>query len=370
MTTIHIDFETRSTVDLRKTGADVYARHPSTEVLCVGLSKDGGKVIVLSQDGLQDFFSEDQMRRHGDVTFVAHNAPFELAIWNHVCVPKYGWAPITADRFVCTMAMAYAMALPGSLEGAAAATGISKQKDLAGGRVMQQLCKPRDYDDSGNPVWWDETEFEDKYQKLYDYCRTDVEVERELFHRLLELSGEERSTWLLDYKINQRGVYVDLGAAKSALAIVEVEQKRLNLKMREITKGAVATCTAAKQLADWINWRGVQVDGVAKAEVTDLLNERENLPDDVVLALKTRQEAAKSSTAKLNALVLGACEDGRMRGLHQYHGASTGRWAGRRFQTQNLPRPSMPQDEIDEVFGIICTGAETQPSGQSSGVGI
>lgn len=361
----HIDFETRSTVDLRKTGADVYARHASTEVLCVGWCHGDTGVAVGTADNMAYIVNEYVEKGH---TFVAHNAPFELAIWNHVCVPKYGWAPITADRFVCTMAMAYAMALPGSLEGAAAATGISKQKDLAGGRVMQQLCKPRDYDDRGNPVWWDETEFEDKYQKLYDYCRTDVEVERELFHRLLELSGEERSTWLLDYKINQRGVYVDLDAAKAALAIVEVEQKRLNLKMREITKGAVATCTAAKQLADWINWRGVQVDGVAKAEVTDLLNERDNLPDDVVAALKTRQEAAKSSTAKLNALVLGACDDGRMRGLHQYHGASTGRWAGRRFQTQNLPRPSMPQDEIDGVFEIL--ERLSQPSGQSSGVGI
>src|SRR5690606_27920372 len=114
MAVLHGDFETRSACDLRKAGADVYARHPSTDILCFAYAFDDEPVeIIVGGEPLPKRVA-DHIRSGG--TFVAHNAPFEIAIWNHVCSKKYGWPLLEATQCLCTMAMSYAMAIPGSLE--------------------------------------------------------------------------------------------------------------------------------------------------------------------------------------------------------------------------------------------------------------
>lgn len=352
MTTIHIDFETRSTVDLKKAGLDVYARHPQTDVHCMGYAFGEAGVAVwhppLSQVSCQNVL--DAVTR--GATVVCHNAAFELGIWNEIMVPRYGWPGLKPEQVQCTMAMAYAMALPGALVNAAPALGLEERKDAAGARVMMQLAKPRDVKPDGTPVWRTPEDSPEKFAQLYAYCKQDVEVERQLYKRLMKLSEQERRLWQIDQRINQRGVAVDLKAVKTAIEVVTAEKLRLDREMRRVTGNAVATCSAVGQLTQWLKWSGVDVAGVAKADVLEWL-ESPNLPAVCREALMLRQEAAKSSTAKLEAMLKGVCDDGRMRGLFQYHGASTGRWAGRRVQLQNLPRSKLKQREIDEVFGIL-----------------
>ncbi len=140
-------------------------------------------------------------------------------------------------------------------------------------------------------------------------------------------------------------------AALAAVKIVESEKKRLNNRIRTATNGAVAMCTATGQIRDWLISKGLEVPSVAKADVTEMLTR--DLPQDCREVLLLRQEAAKTSTAKLQAMIKGASAGGRMRGLFQFHGAGTGRWAGRRVQLQNLPRPKLKQDEIDEAFEML-----------------
>jgi DNA polymerase len=94
------------------------------------------------------------------------------------------------------------------------------------------------------------------------------------------------------------------------------------------------------------------VDGLAKADVTALLS-RGDLPPLVREALRIRREGAKSSVAKLKAMRLGACDDGRVRGLFQFHAASTGRWGGRRIQPQNFPRPDLGHEDIEKVVTLF-----------------
>jgi DNA polymerase len=127
--------------------------------------------------------------------------------------------------------MAYAMAFPGSLEKAAAAAGISKQKDLAGGRVMLQLSKPRGYAPDGTPIFWEYADAPEKFETMYSYCITDVDVEHLLFKRLMQLSPKEREIWMMDYRINQRGVFVDRQAVANASAIIEDEKIRLSCEI-------------------------------------------------------------------------------------------------------------------------------------------
>lgn len=352
---LFLDFETRSCADLKKVGADVYSKDPSTEVLCVGFAyKDFPAAVCNAYGASFDMDSVGQsfiINNHllNKSTFVAHNAAFELAIWNNVCVPKYGWPPLKPEQVICTMAMAYAMALPGSLEKAAAAVGLEETKDMAGHRNMLTVSKPKDFNPDGSPIWWEDA---DKFQKLYAYCKQDVVVERKLYQRLMNLSDSEREIWQLDYEINQRGVMLDVPAIKTALKIVEEEKKFLDIEIRRITGNEVATCSSVAQLTKWVEDFGVIVNGVAKNDIVELLSE-EHLPSVVREALLVRQKYAKSSTAKLQTMLDCVSSDGRVRGMFQYHGANTGRWAGRKIQLHNLPRPKMKQKDIDGVFELL-----------------
>jgi DNA polymerase len=314
--------------------------------------EDGPVYLWTPGDALAEAAFNLALSQCENPVYVAHNAAFELAIWNSVGTKKYAFQPQDAKDWICTSAMAYAMALPGSLAEAAPAAGLHIQKDTAGHRVMMKLSQPRDYA-NGLPVWWEKSEVPELFEKLYAYCKQDIEVERALFKRLFMLSEKEQAVWVLDRRINDRGVELDLKAAKTVIQMVEAEKRRLDEEMRRVTDRRVATCSAVSQLVEWLGLMGVKTSGVTKSNVGDLLSDP-TLPDPCRRALLLRQEAAKSSTAKIEAMIRGVCPDGRLRGLFQYHGAgSTGRWAGRRLQPQNLPRPKLSQSEIDEVFELL-----------------
>lgn len=348
---VHLDFETRGTVDLKKTGVDVYARDPTTDVLCVAWAASGGPVCLWTPDqGSGDGLLTLLGCIRGGATVVAHNAAFEAAIWNHVMVPRYGWPELPIEQMRCTMAMAYAMSLPGALVDVAPALGLHQRKDDAGHRVMLQLCKPRKIHDDGTIEWWDDLA---KYETLYEYCKADVEVERAVYDRLLQLSPKEQKVWFFDHKVNQRGIYVDKPALEAAHDLVSAQKKLYNAQMRELTNNAVATCDAISQLADWLRFKNVPVpNGVSKAEIVEMLN-ADNLDGDAATVLRLRQEAGKTSTAKLSSMIHGLGHDGRIRGTMQYHAAGTGRWGGRRIQPQNYPRQKMDEKDITEVFAML-----------------
>lgn len=343
---IHGDFETRSEVDLKEVGLDVYARHPSTDVWCFGWAREDESPHIWFPTKHYDDLWEGGLE---GITIVAHNAPFELAIWNHICVPRYGWPPLRPERTRCTMAMAYAMALPGSLENASAALGLTQQKDMAGHRLMMQMSRPRAIEPDGTVVWWDDF---DKQMQLAEYCKQDVRTEQALCKRLLQLSESEQKIWELDYKINQRGVYIDRTAVTTAMWVVKKEVDRLNGEMQRVTNGEVCAATEVATMTKWIQSRGVPIEGLAKADVIDALK-LDYVPEDVRKALLIRQEAGKTSTAKLHTMVTCLNEDHRARGLLQYHAAGTGRWGGRRIQVQNLPRPSVPHETIEQVIDVL-----------------
>lgn len=348
MTTLHIDFESRSAVDLKKHGLDRYAKDPSTDVWCMAYAFGDEPVEVLHYDSEFGAGWLTNHVQHGGIV-VAHNAAFELAIWNEIMVPRYGWPVLKPEQVRCTMAMAYAMALPGSLDNAAAALGIDYRKDQAGYRLMLQMCKPLkdgSYRDD-----------EESKQRLYAYCKQDVEVERELERRLMALSDPEQALWNLDYQINQRGVAIDVPAVTAAIEVVKLEQARLNKEMERLTGGVVSTCNQNAALKTWIESQGVEIAGVAKADVLDALDG--DLPDVVRKALAIRQEAAKSSTAKLQTMLDCVSSDGRARNTLQYHGAGTGRWAGRKIQLQNFPRPKISQDQVEDVLRILTNVQDT-----------
>lgn len=350
METLHIDFETFSKMDLLACGLDNYSSHISTGVHCLGFAFDDNEVEIWTENNSIDITRVlNHVRKGGEV--VAHNATFELNIWNKICVSKYEWPELKVEQTRCTMAQAYAMALPGALEAVAAALGLEQQKNMAGARVMMQLAKPKT-----NGTLWKLSDDPTKFKILHEYCKQDVEVERAVDKRLKRLSDAERELWILDYEINRRGVQVDIKSIDKAIKLVESEKTRLNNEMLKVTEGVVGKCTEVQLLVKWIKSQGVELTGLAKSNVIDALN-MDNLPSAVKKALLLRQEAAKSSTAKLTAMRDRANESGRVQGTLQYHGASTGRWAGRGIQVQNFPRPRKdikPQHAEDIINHLDC----------------
>lgn len=345
---LHTDFETRSPVDLKAAGIDNYARHPDTEAWCMASAFDDGPVRV-EPTGILPRSIRQHVEAGGLVC--AHNAQFEFMIWNHIMVARYGWPPLQLKQMVCTMAQAYAMSLPGGLDEGAQALGLPFRKDHEGYRIMLQLAKPRSVDPL---TWWDDPF---KLERLFDYCGQDVEVERALHKKMVTLSPKEMDVWRMDQRINARGVYFDRRAVLAAKTIADGEKARLDETMQQLTGGYVGTCNSHTALADWINAQGVPVTGVAKADVLDALaGTHDILPVAVEKALRTRQEAAKSSTAKLKKMLERASFDDRLRGMFQYHGAGTGRWSGRSVQLQNLPRPKLEHTAVSHVIDLLIAG--------------
>jgi DNA polymerase bacteriophage-type len=337
---LHIDFETRSAVDLKKTGVYVYAEDPTTDVWCAAFAVDDGPVELWTPGMPVPDAIFDAVVNGWPI--VAHNANFEQAIWHGVLAPRYGWPVPHPTQWRCTMAMALAMSLPGSLDNAAAALGLDTRKDVKGYGIMMRMAKPRKVNADGSIVWWDEPH---RLAELYAYCKQDVEVERQLEKRLVQLSPSELDLWHLDQTINARGVYVDERLCLAAKAIVAQTQARLDVEMKTVTDYGVSACSNAVQLAQWVRAKGFPADSIAKDQI-EILLARDDLPEDVRRALELRREAAKASVAKIDSLLAGMQRDKRSRGLLQYHAASTGRWGGRRFQPQNIKRPKLKNVDL------------------------
>jgi DNA polymerase len=364
--TLHLDFETRSTVDLRKCGVYPYAAHPDTEVLLAAWAVDDGPVVWQTLgnrerlgtgdlDGLRHFL------KHADVV-AAHNAGFErLMIRDVLSRPEYGsLPPVELDRWDCTAARAARMALPRSLDGAARALGLDIEKDQGGYRLMLQMCKPRAarlaQGERPDAVYWFDDN--DRMRRLGAYCATDVEVERRLDKLLKPLSPLEREIWWLTEQMNDRGVLVDMGWVNQALELALKEGDELHAAILKATSGEVTKTSQVARLKDWVKrHHGIELGLVAPEDdededasddrvtldrraIEDILR-RDDLRPNLRDALTARLEAAKSSVSKYRSISARRNADNRVRGNLMYCGAGTGRYASTGVQMQNLRRDTL-----------------------------
>lgn len=364
--TVFIDWETASPVDLRRTGVEKYAEHPSTMALCLAWAFDDGPVdgYMLAGTG---FVMGAPAEVHEHVAaggaVVAHNAPFELAIWNmlHLRNPAL-WPALKPEQTFCTMAMCRAMGLPGALGDAAKALRLRVEKDEEGHKLMLKLCKPRRPRRGEDPtaLIWDHHTPE-ALARLLEYCKRDIEPERAIWNLLPKLSPREREYWIIDRRINDRGVMIDLDGAYAAAEACDADKERLNAELSDLTYGSVPTASSVAKLLTWLgaNGSGPDLPDMRKGTIESALKTENNAT--VRRVLQIRQEASKSSTAKLDAAINGACADHRMRGLIEYHGAGTGRAAGRRFQPQNMMRPPKkftPTDAAEVIDWLKVPGGD------------
>ena len=326
---LHIDFETRSAADIRACGVYRYMEDPTTCVTHAAWRFDEGPVLT----ALRPLTCPDSIREHiqNGGRVAAHNAVFERLAIKHL-LPD--WPQVEIDQMDCTMARAAALAIPASLGVAAQVMRSAEQKSDDGHALMLRLSRPRKITADGSIEWWTDP---DKLSALAEYCAQDVRTESALDAKLPALSARERRVWELDQRINDRGVALDVPMIKRSLALADYAKRQLDLRMSAVTNGVVTKCSEVAKLAEWINAQGLAVDSLAKDQHATLLGQAAHLPA-VREAIELRIASSNTSTSKLKAMLACVCKDGRARGLLAYHGASTGRWAGRLIQPQNLPR--------------------------------
>ena len=338
-----IDFETRSHANLPDIGLDKYANCLSTEVLCIAFGKTPDTVEVVSPH--QGTYGSHALLKHvadgGKIQ--AWNAMFEYAIWNCVCVPKYGWPPLRLEQCIDSMAIAAANNIPQSLGDAAIFMDSAHQKDTRGRYLIQKLCKPHKGSFNNDP---------ELLKELFDYCAQDVRTEMAIGSVLRPLSQAEQDIWTLTQRINLKGVPVDPNELHNAVLAVVRAQDALDNECVALT--GFKPSERAKLLG-WVNKMMIEPLPDLTAETVEKTLKLEHLFKPLRRALELRQEGSQTSVAKY-AKMMETQLGGRIRNTLVYHGSSTGRWSGRGIQPQNLPRPTV--DVTDELIGRVLVRGE------------
>lgn len=335
---------------LELVGSAVYAEHSSTEVLSLAYDlKDGlgSKLWVPRMPPPSDLF--EYIKQGGLIE--AHNSFFEYLIWFFVCQQRMGWPELPLEQLRCSMSKAKAYSLPGKLEAAAKVVGATELKDSAGTTTMRKLSVPRKPTKKNGCLRWTPELNPKEFQILYNYNIQDIKAEAALSLKVPDLQPQELALWLLDQRINARGVYVDSESLNNCISIFQQIEKKYLLELRYITSNQVNTASELEKIRKWLALQGIQTPSLDEEGVELLLN-NDNLPPHCRRVLEIRKSLAASSVKKLFALKYQRNSDSRIRGLFAFCGADrTGRFAGRGPQPQNLPNSGPKVRECDPING-------------------
>lgn len=347
-----LDYETRSELDLKKFGAYEYARHPSTQILCVAWrvgarSELRGAPTKCWSPAIPGAYGE-LIRALCDpaIKKVAHNAFFEQVITRFVLTrlvsSKPELARISHGHWLCTASMAAALALPRDLEGVCLALNLPVKKDMEGRRLILKYCKPR-RPSLTNPSKWHSSLHDLK--RIMEYCSTDIAAETELFLTIPTLHPNERRVWVLDQEINFRGFNVDRKAVQTALGLISKEVEAMTLEAHQLTGGRLSNLNRRQAVLDLLKEWGCTLPDLKAKTVADALSSDYAIGKAARL-LAIRQAVSMTSTKKYHAFEQRSRSDGRVRDILMYHAASTGRWGGRGLQPHNFPKGTLK----DAVF--------------------
>ena len=349
MKKIHIDLETYSSADLSKTGVYKYCESPDFEILLFGYSVDGGEVLVVDLakgEKIPDEIIEGI--KSDEVIKIAHNANFE-----RICLSRYlNISYLNPSSWRCTMVWSAYLGLPLSLKGVGAVLGLDKQKMEEGKELIRFFCVPSTPTKTNPSTRNTPNTAPEKWELFKSYNKRDVEVEMEIEEKLTmfpvpDFVWEE---YFIDQEINDRGVLIDEVLVDSAIEMDRVSKEELKEKMARLTE--LENPNSVKQLTNWLGEMGVEAESLGKKEVKKMIDEADGEIKEVLLL---RQQLAKSSVKKYQAMKNAVCADGRVRGMFQFYGANrTGRFSGKIVQMQNLRRNDIP--DLDGARDLVRLG--------------
>lgn len=349
---LNIDFETRSPVNLKKSGVYPYALDPDTDIWCMAYAFGDEEPELWFPGDVPPPTVVEHVEAGGEVR--AWNANFERIIWNMILRPRYGFPKLLIEQTYDTMIEAMAMNLPRGLGQCARVLNLEQEKDDEGRTLMLKMSKPVGGWKAKPPYrWYDDPE---DIARLGRYCQQDVRTERAIGELLVRLTPMERENYELDQRVNDRGILIDTALVDGALKLIEVETERVNARVSELTEGDAESVTQVAALTRWLQERGVLPPDTVDEDGNPEENPDANLQKLTVQGLlsdpstheierevlRLRADAGRTSLGKFKKVADVLCPDDRVRGQLLHHAASTGRWAGRLLQPQNFPRPFVP----------------------------
>lgn len=367
---LSLDLETYSDVDLNKCGVYKYAQSSAFEILLFGVSVNGGEVQVYDlAQGESVPMEIIKALTDNSVLKWAFNASFErvcLSVWLQTYYPQYFESYSIHEDTVgdyldpsawrCSMVWSAYMGLPLSLAGAGAVLGLSEQKLKEGKDLIRYFCVPcKPTQANGGRTRNLPKHDAQKWETFKAYNKRDVEVEMSIQDRLKKYPAPDFvwEEYRIDQEINDRGIALDRTLVKNAIAFDEKSKAELSEKMQELTN--LDNPNSVQQMKQWLADNGLEMDSLGKKEVAAVLK---TAPETLRTVLTLRQQLAKSSVKKYQAMENAVCEDGRARGMFMFYGANrTGRFAGRIIQLQNLPQNHMP--DLEQARGLVRDGNYT-----------
>ena len=351
---ISIDIETYSDRDLKKCGVYKYAESPNAELLLFGYSINNGPVTVIDVAQGEEV-PEYILKALTDDNIIkwAYNASFErifLSVWLKRNYPQY-FVSYSIDEdtvsnyldpsaWRCSLVWGAVMGLPLSLKGIGAVLKLDEQKMSEGSDLIRYFCVPcKPTKSNGGRTRNLPEHAPEKWATFVAYNRRDVEVELSIKEKLKNFPVPEFlwDEYHLDQEINDRGIGVDMKLVTNAIAFDERSKGTISSQMKDMTD--LENPNSVVQMKAWLAENGMETETLGKKAVAELMK---NAPESLAQVLALRQQLAKSSVKKYQAMENAVCDDGRVRGMFQFYGANrTGRWAGRIVQLQNLPQNHM-----------------------------
>lgn len=353
MKTLSIDIETYSDVQLPKTGVYRYCESDNFEILLFAYSIDSQPVHVVDL-ACGETIPEEIIIALEDDTVIkwAFNAAFE-----RICLSRFLGYPtgtyLSPESWRCSMIWAATMGLPLSLEGVGAVLGLEKQKLTEGKDLIKYFCQPcAATKANGGRTRNRPFHAPDKWEAFKRYNIRDVETEMGIQHKLRKFPVPDAvwEEYHIDQEINDRGVRLDMELVHQAIAMDTRSREELTAAMKDMT--ALENPNSVQQMKQWLSDNGIETDSLDKKTVAELLKEA---PDNLADVLTLRQQLAKSSVRKYQAMEKTVCSDGRARGMFQFYGANrTGRFSGHNIQLQNLPQNHLP--DLSEARSLVRSG--------------
>ena len=337
MKKLSIDIETFSDIDLIKCGVYKYADSPAFEILLFAYSIDDGEINIIDLVNGEELPEEIAEAIKSDTVIkTAFNAQFE-----RVCLSKHLGILLDPSSWYCTAVQAAELSLPSSLADVGAALGLERQKMTEGKELIKYFCvscKPTK--SNGGRTRNMPGDAPEKWALFKEYCKRDGDVERQIAKKLemYPISESEHRLYVLDQRINDRGVLVDLELARQAVKLNSIQTAVATEQAYTLT--GLENPNSVAQLKAWLTENGVEIESLSKKAVAALADETDG---DIQEMLHLRLLMSKTSVKKYEAVMRSVCRDNRVRGMMRFCGASrTGRWSGNILQPQSLPQNHLP----------------------------